>query len=103
MQLIGVDTGGTFTDSVLIAADGRVGVGKAMSTPGSLEQGVIASMAAAAADIGMSVEEALRDTQFVAHGTTAGLNALLTGNGARVGLLTTRYFEATVPMARANN
>ena len=31
-MLIGVDTGGTFTDTVILAADGRVGVGKALST-----------------------------------------------------------------------
>jgi N-methylhydantoinase A len=103
MQLIGVDTGGTFTDAVLVTDDGRVGVGKAMSTPGALERGVLASMGAAAADVGLSLEDAVAGTRFVAHGTTAGLNALLTGNGAQVGLLTTESFEATVPMARANN
>jgi len=102
MQLIGVDTGGTFTDTVVICHDGAVGVGKAPSTPGALERGVLASIEAAAADVGRSLEAVLADTQYVAHGTTAGLNALLTGNGARVGLLTTAGFEATVPMARAN-
>src|SRR5437899_8899298 len=102
MQLIGVDTGGTFTDAVVVTADGTVGVGKAMSTPGALETGVVASIAAAAESIGLTLEDALAATQFIAHGTTAGLNALLTGTGARVGLLTTEGFEATVPMARAN-
>lgn len=102
MQLVGVDTGGTFTDSVLLLESGAVGVGKALSTPGALERGVLASIAAAAADVGLAVEDALRGADFVVHGTTAGLNALLTGSGGRVGLLTTRGFEATVPMARAN-
>src|SRR5438552_1518908 len=102
MQLVGVDTGGTFTDAVVVTAGGTVGVGKAMSTPGALEGGVMASIAAAAATLGLSLEGALAGTQFIAHGTTAGLNALLTGTGAAVGLLTTKGFEATVPMARAN-
>ena len=64
--------------------------------------GVLASIEAAAANVGIGAEEALAAAEFVVHGTTAGLNALLTGTGGRVGLLTTRGFEATVPMARAN-
>src|ERR1019366_7983766 len=79
VQLIGGDTRGTFTDSVLITDDGVGGVGKAPSTPGEVEHGVINSRRAAAADVGLGLEEALAATQFVAHGTTAGLNALLTG------------------------
>jgi N-methylhydantoinase A len=102
MQLIGVDTGGTFTDTVVIRSDGTIGVGKSLSTPGQLEKGVLNSISAAAAALGTTAEKILLETDFVAHGTTAGLNALLTGSGARVGLLTTRGFEATVPMARAN-
>jgi N-methylhydantoinase A len=102
MQLVGVDTGGTFTDAVVVRNDGTIGVGKALSTPGALERGVVASIAVAAADAGLTLENALAGADFVAHGTTAGLNALLTQTGARVGLLTTRGFEATVPMARAN-
>lgn len=82
MQLVGVDTGGTFTDSVLIRSDGSVGVGKALSTPGSLEVGVLESIEAAAANVGIGAEEALAAADFVVH--------------------TTRGFEATVPMARAN-
>jgi N-methylhydantoinase A len=95
MQLLGVDTGGTFTDSVIILADGSLGVGKVLSTTGALERGVLASIEAAAADVHRTVADVLATTDFVAHGTTAGLNALLTGNGARVGLLTTQGFEAT--------
>ena len=102
MQLIGVDTGGTFTDTVLLLADGSITVGKSSSTPEALEHGVIASIAAAAENVGSTLEEVLSATTYVAHGTTAGLNALLTGRGAQVGLLTTHGFEATVPMARAN-
>ncbi|MFZ0667636.1 MAG: hydantoinase/oxoprolinase family protein [Acidimicrobiales bacterium] len=102
MQLIGVDTGGTFTDTVLITSEGTVGVGKSPSTPGSLERGVLDSISAAARSLGTTIENVLATTDFVAHGTTAGLNALLTGDGARVGLITTKGFEATVPMARAN-
>ncbi len=102
MQLIGVDAGGTFTDTVVATADGRLGVGKALSTPGHLEDGVLASVTAAAADLGATLGDLLAGTDVVAHGTTAGLNALLTGTGARVGLLTTAGFESTLAIAKAN-
>src|ERR1700722_18260036 len=34
MQLIGIDAGGTFTDTVVATAAGNLAVGKALSTPG---------------------------------------------------------------------
>ncbi|MFC0527321.1 hydantoinase/oxoprolinase family protein [Phytohabitans kaempferiae] len=100
--LVGVDTGGTFTDTVVTLSDGRLGVGKALSTPGRVEQGVLDSIARAAAGLGMSLPELLCRTVILTHGTTVGLNALLTGTGARVGLLTTKGFESTLPIAKAN-
>jgi N-methylhydantoinase A len=102
MQLIGVDTGGTFTDVVVIDGDGRLAVGKALSTPGRVEDGVFAALEQAAAVLGHSLPALLAGTDVLAHGTTVGLNALLTGTGARVGLLTTRGFESTLAIAKAN-
>jgi len=102
VQLIGVDAGGTFTDTVVTTADGRLAVGKALSTPGELEEGVLASLADAAARLDTTVGALLEATDVVAHGTTAGLNALLTRSGARVGLVTTAGFESTLAIAKAN-
>ncbi|MEV0595918.1 hydantoinase/oxoprolinase family protein [Nonomuraea cavernae] len=100
--LIGVDTGGTFTDTVVTLSDGRLGVGKALSTPGRVEQGVLDSITRAAAALDLTLPDLLRQTAILTHGTTVGLNALLTGTGARVGLLTTAGFESTLPIAKAN-
>ena len=102
MQLIGVDAGGTFTDCVVATDAGQLAVGKALSTPGALEEGVLASLADAAAHLGVSTEELLAGTDVLAHGTTVGLNALLTGTGAKVGLITTAGFESTLAIAKAN-
>jgi N-methylhydantoinase A len=102
MQLIGIDTGGTFTDTVIITADGGMGVGKALTTPGRLMDGVIASITVAAKSLGLTLREVLAKTDILSHGTTVGLNALLTGSGAKVGLLTTLGFESTLPIARSN-
>jgi len=102
VRLIGIDTGGTFTDTVIVETGGRIGVGKALTTPGRLPDGVIASIEVAAKSLGQSLEEMLAATDILSHGTTQGLNALLTGRGARVGLLVTAGFESTLPIARSN-
>jgi N-methylhydantoinase A len=36
--VIGIDTGGTFTDCVVIDADGRIVTAKASSTPGDFSE-----------------------------------------------------------------
>jgi len=102
MRLIGVDTGGTFTDVVVVAGEGSIGVGKALSTPGQVDEGVFDGLTRAAADLGMSRQDLLTTSDVLAHGTTVGLNALLTGTGARVGLITTRGFESTMAIAKGN-
>jgi N-methylhydantoinase A len=102
MQLIGVDTGGTFTDVVVLSEDGRLAVGKALSTPGHIEDGVLDALERAATELGLPLPQLLAGTSVLSHGTTVGLNALLTGTGARVGLLTTAGFESTLSMAKSN-
>jgi N-methylhydantoinase A len=91
---IGVDIGGTFTDAVAVAADGREITAKALSTPGNLAEGVLAAVAA------LGVE--LNDVETFVHGTTAGLNAFLERRGARVALLTTTGFRDVYEIGRAN-
>ena len=102
---IGIDTGGTFTDAVVVASGpgetAKVGTGKALSTPGDLTAGALASVEAAAADMGRSLGEVLEQADSIGYATTVGLNALLTGTGAPIGLITTAGFEATLPVARA--
>ncbi len=102
MYRIGVDTGGTFTDCVIIDATGRVGVGKALSTRDDLGVGICNSIENAARTIDLTLDTALQGADLLAHATTVGINALLTGGGARIGLITTAGFEATVPIARGN-
>lgn len=100
--LIGTDIGGTFTDTVVVAADGETFVGKALTSHGALMDGVLASIARAAEAMGISRRDILGGATLLSHGTTVGLNALLTGSGAKVGLLTTAGFESTLAIARSN-
>jgi N-methylhydantoinase A len=98
--VIGVDTGGTFTDCVVLDDAGRVYYDKARSTPDNLAVGVLAAVDNAAAVIGLDRQALLRDTRVFAHGTTAGLNKLFTRTGARVGLIATRGHEDAILIGR---
>ena len=49
---ISVDTGGTFTDVVIAAADGSLTIGKATTTPDRPFQGVAAALDIAAEAVG---------------------------------------------------
>ncbi len=99
-QIIGVDTGGTFTDLVRIDGDGRIHVEKAFSTPARPEQAVATVLDQLARSDGVTVAQLLAQTSRFAHGTTVSTNALIERKGARVGLLTTQGFEDTMHIAR---
>jgi N-methylhydantoinase A len=94
---IGVDVGGTFTD--LIFYDDRTGeirVGKEPSTPSAPEEGVLNAVSAAVPAGRVAAAE------YFLHGTTVGLNSLLTRTGAVVGLLATRGFRDILEVRRGD-
>ena len=85
---IATDVGGTFTDLIEYDTDeaGRpvhFVTHKVESTPPEFERGVMDAVAAV---------DAKRTTFFV-HGSTVVINALLSRNGAKTGLLTTQGFR----------
>jgi len=88
--VIGVDVGGTFTDAVAADRDGRLVAAKSPSTPPDYGRGVLAALDELADRLGIGLDELLADTAYIAHGTTSTLNALVTGQVAKVGFLTTR-------------
>ena len=94
MNRVGVDIGGTFTDLVMETSGGYNRVGKVLSTPGDLVQGVLEAIEAA----GVSLE----DVELFVHGTTAGINSVLERRGARVALITTRGFRDTYIIGRGH-
>lgn len=97
----GVDIGGTFTDCVLLDEEGRVTQSKVSSTPEDPTEGFLASIAEAAAQIGMAVDEVLGETRLLLHGTTTGTNTMVQMKGARAGLLTTRGHRDALLMMRS--
>lgn len=81
---IGVDVGGTFTDVYLQNSEsGQVWLAKTPTTPADQSEGVLAGITIACHRAGIS----LGHVDAVIHGTTVATNAVLEGNGARVGLL----------------
>jgi N-methylhydantoinase A len=97
-MLLGVDVGGTFTDAVLLAADGRLLSAKVPSTPAEQSRGV---MAAVRELLRLAGADAGEVTRF-AHGMTVATNALLEGRGARTALLATSGFTDVIALGRQN-
>jgi N-methylhydantoinase A len=98
--VIAVDSGGTFTDCVVLDGDGNLTRAKAPSTPPRFEDGVLAAVEEAAGRLGRPTEELLADTRLFAHGTTVATNILITRTGARTALLTTRGHEDAIIIGR---
>jgi N-methylhydantoinase A len=99
--IIGVDTGGTFTDVVVLDNSGKVWTAKASTTPDDFSRGVMDAVKEAAVAVGVDMKDLLGQTLLFKHGSTVATNALITHNGCRVGLITTRGFEDTTEIMRA--
>ncbi|AIO35240.1 hydantoinase/oxoprolinase family protein [Burkholderia cenocepacia] len=89
-HVIGVDVGGTFTDAVLVRADGSMVSSKTPSTPPNYDEGVLAAIDLLAKETGIDQRELLGNTEYIAHGTTSSLNALVMGKVPDVGFITTK-------------
>ena len=86
---VGIDIGGTFTDTVVMDEAGAIQTYKSPTTPRDLIGGLLANVDLAAPDL-------LPQTTRIAHGTTAATNAYIERRGAKVALLATRGFEAVI-------
>jgi N-methylhydantoinase A len=92
---LAVDIGGTFTDvTAFDEASGRVLLGKALSTPTNLVEGILAALAHT------NVKPA--DIESIVHGSTVVINALLERKGARTALITTHGFRDVYEIGRIN-
>ncbi len=93
--VIGIDTGGTFTDMVVFDPEsGHVDSLKTSSTPATPGQAIVNAL-----DEG-GVDAAAVET--FTHGTTVGTNALIERTGCKVAFVTTNGFEDTPFIQRIN-
>ena len=95
---LGVDVGGTFTDLLLINEQtGETHTAKVPSTPEDSSIGVLNGIARICELSGVDPKSISR----VMHGTTVATNAVLTGKGAKVGLVTTKGYKQVLQVARS--
>lgn len=95
---LGVDVGGTFTDLVLTDDTGGAFFrAKTSSTPEDQSAGVIDGIEKVCRIAGINPSQ----IGEVRHGTTVGLNTVLTGTGAKVGLITTTGYRHVLHVARS--
>ncbi|MCB1355610.1 MAG: hydantoinase/oxoprolinase family protein [Maritimibacter sp.] len=96
---VATDVGGTFTDLVCFETDTETGASRVITaktdtTPPDFETGVLNVLEKGGVDPS--------EVDFLAHGTTAVINALTERKGAKVGLITTEGFRDTLEIARGN-
>ncbi|OGA14903.1 MAG: 5-oxoprolinase [Betaproteobacteria bacterium RIFCSPLOWO2_02_FULL_65_20] len=96
---MGTDVGGTFTDLWVAGSGGDTRVFKSPTTPDVLG-GVVDSIEMAAESYGLTFKRFCEQIERFGHGTTVGLNALLTGSAAKTAILTTRGFGDTLEIGR---
>jgi len=90
-----IDTGGTFTDLV-VEDRGRRELFKAPTTPDEPVRGMLAVLGRAAQSRGIPTRQLLEEGDVLVHATTHALNAVLTGDAARTGLIVTAGHEAVL-------
>ena len=98
---LGIDVGGTFTDAVASDGAGRIVSAKTPTTPSHREVGVLNAIEELAGELGIDVGELLTQTDYIAHGTTASINALVQGTVADVGLIATKGHRDSIYIMNA--
>lgn len=96
MHSIGVDVGGTFTDIVAVDSAGRLSILKVLSSTRDFSDAICSG-----------VEQMVRAGEVVpgevrrfVHASTVATNAVITGTGAKVGLITTEGFRDVLEIGR---
>jgi N-methylhydantoinase A len=98
MYKIGVDVGGTFTDVLLVdTQNSKFFTAKVPSTPHDSSEGVLNGIRKACSIAGADLSQ----IEAITHGTTVATNSILTGRGARVGLITTKGYRQVLQIARS--
>ena len=94
---LAIDIGGTFTDATLIDEEtGDVSIAKVLSTPADPSLGFMQAVDRVLAAGGVGAGQ----VGFVVHATTVATNAIIEGNIARSGFVTTEGFRDLLEIAR---
>lgn len=99
MLIIGVDTGGTFTDFIYRTGD-TTGTYKTLSTPHNPSEAVIQGLAHIADTLGLT--DTNRPPVSIVHGSTVATNAILERKGVATALITNTGFTDVIEIGRQN-
>ncbi|MCH7738147.1 MAG: ImmA/IrrE family metallo-endopeptidase, partial [Chloroflexi bacterium] len=106
--LIGIDTGGTFSDFVYIR-NGKIRVLKILSTPKKPGEAILTGIkrilsrsAALEVSNGNGIPQDKEFDYSIIHGSTVATNAHLERKGARTALITTKGFKDILEIGRQN-
>jgi N-methylhydantoinase A len=99
--VLGIDAGGTMTDTFIVDENGNFVIGKAATTPWDESIGFIESVEDALSYAGgVDVRSLFGDLEVTLYSGTTMLNTLLSRTGQRLGLLITKGFEDSLLQGR---
>lgn len=101
VQVLGIDAGGTMTDTFFVRKDGRFVVGKAQSNPEDESLAIFNSSEDALAHWRRNVDQVYPELVTCVYSGTAMLNRVVQRRGLDVGLICNRGFEQVHSMGRA--
>ena len=101
VQVMGIDAGGTMTDTFFVRADGRFVVGKAQSNPQDESLAILNSSHDALAHWKREVDDVYPELLTCVYSGTAMLNRVVQRKGLDVGLMVNKGFEHVHSMGRA--
>ena len=93
-----MDTGGTFTDIVVLDPEGALHIGKSLTTPERIFDGMAGALGVVAEDLGIELGKLLAATDVLIYGTTRATNAVVTKRTAKTAFVTTRGFRDTLTL-----
>ncbi|MFL5588588.1 MAG: hydantoinase/oxoprolinase N-terminal domain-containing protein, partial [Ktedonobacteraceae bacterium] len=99
MNSIDIDVGGTFTDLVM-NMDGHTVQAKVPTTSYDLSVCFLNVIEVGAQELGLTLDQVLRQIGMVRYSTTIAMNRLIERKGPRLGLLTTEGHEDAVLIGR---
>ncbi len=92
---VSVDVGGTFTDVIALDEDsGNIRLEKVATTPANPADGVLEGF--------QKADVSAETIGYFVHGTTLGINAMLTRSGAKVAIITTKGFRDVYLLGRTD-
>lgn len=96
-----IDIGGTFTDFLLIDSKGNSQIFKVLTDISDPSLAVLSGLELMKNSQGLkTMADFLSQVEVIVHGTTITTNAVLTGDGAKTGFLTTKGFRDVLNMRR---